>query len=44
MMKRELKKLNDILLNKEQEIDKLKKENINLLNRCRNQISITKNS
>ncbi len=36
MLKKELKKFNEIMIDKEKEVEKLKKENFNLLNRCRN--------
>lgn len=37
-MKKEVIKYNAMLQEKEKEIEKLKKENFNLINRCRNQL------
>ena len=36
MVKRELKRVNDGNIEKDKEIERLKKENFNLVNRCRN--------
>jgi hypothetical protein len=36
IMKKELIKVNGIIVEKDKEVEKLKKENFNLVNRCRN--------
>ena len=36
MLRKELKKISEIMGDRDKEIEKLKKENFNLINRCRN--------
>jgi uncharacterized protein YlxW (UPF0749 family) len=40
MLRKELKKLSQMICDKEKEVEKLKKENFNLLNRCRNNLKV----
>ena len=42
MVRKEFKKLNEEIIDKDKEMEKLKKENTNLLTRCRNNLASKK--